>query len=183
MSVKGQHILDGLQKKLTPSPIATLASSVSSQYHIESNKTSSRTSQSIRFWLIIFSYCIIYHNSCNLHKIFKLPSKMQKKHWNILFMSRQGPKSSGTKKKNCLLAGCTINLCMEILLQGKPTIKILSKHGRNLQGRLKRKPKVILSSWSKIFWKNMALKSIFKDSEWFTFKNMINQLQIQNKYS
>ena len=45
MGVKGQHILDGLQKKLTPQPISTLASSVSSQYKIESKRGSNRTSQ------------------------------------------------------------------------------------------------------------------------------------------
>lgn len=44
MSAKGQHILDGLQKKLTPSPIATLSTSISPQYQIESNRNSGRTS-------------------------------------------------------------------------------------------------------------------------------------------
>ncbi len=45
MSVKGQHILSGLQKKLTPSPITTLSSSTSSNFKIETKTNSSRSSQ------------------------------------------------------------------------------------------------------------------------------------------
>jgi hypothetical protein len=45
MSVKGQHILNGLQKKLTPSPITTLSSSTSSNFRVESKTNSSRASQ------------------------------------------------------------------------------------------------------------------------------------------
>ena len=45
MSVKGQHILKGLEKKLMPSPIATLSSSVSSGFKVESRKDSGRSSQ------------------------------------------------------------------------------------------------------------------------------------------
>jgi hypothetical protein len=45
MSVKGQHILNGLQKKLTPFPITTLSSSTSSNFRVESKTNSSRASQ------------------------------------------------------------------------------------------------------------------------------------------
>lgn len=45
MSVKGQHILNGLQKKLTPSPITTLSSSTSSNFKVDSKTNSSRASQ------------------------------------------------------------------------------------------------------------------------------------------
>lgn len=45
MSVKGQHILNGLQKKLTPSPIATLSSSTSSSFKVETKTNSTRVSQ------------------------------------------------------------------------------------------------------------------------------------------
>lgn len=45
MCVKGQHILNGLQKKLTPSPISTLSSSTSSNLRVESKTASNRASQ------------------------------------------------------------------------------------------------------------------------------------------
>jgi len=44
MSAKGQHILNGLKKKLTPSPISTLSNTTSSNFKIESKSNSSRSS-------------------------------------------------------------------------------------------------------------------------------------------
>lgn len=44
MSVKGQHLLNGLQKKLTPSPIVPLTTSVKGNggYRIDSHRGSGR---------------------------------------------------------------------------------------------------------------------------------------------
>jgi len=39
MSAKGQHILTGPQKKLTPSPIVPLTSSVNVNYQIETHRS------------------------------------------------------------------------------------------------------------------------------------------------
>jgi hypothetical protein len=40
VSAKGQHILNGLQKKLTPSPIIPLTTSVNVNYQIENHPSS-----------------------------------------------------------------------------------------------------------------------------------------------